>query len=84
MFARRQAELKQRQLALRLRNIELRAALRAEVQGMARPAAWLGVGGAAALAALALRRPGRLLQVVGLMKAGLRLARLFRSTRPSA
>lgn len=82
MFSQRQTELRQRQLALRLRNIELRAELRAGALELVKPIGWLGLAGSAASAAVVvagLRKPGRLLKLLGLAKLGLRLARLFRS-----
>ena len=82
MFARRMAELQQRQLALRLRNLEVRAELRAEARQVARPLGWLSAAGGVAATTLlvaSLRRPGRLLRVMGLAKLGLRLVRLFKS-----
>ncbi|MET0518651.1 MAG: hypothetical protein ABW005_07430 [Burkholderiaceae bacterium] len=85
MFGRRLTELRQRQLALRLRNIELRAELHAEAQHLAKPLAWLGVAGAAAgtgvLLAM-LRKPGRWLRLLGAAKMGLRLSRLWKSFSP--
>lgn len=79
MFARQLNELKQRQLALRLRNIELRAELQTEARRLLRPAHWFGLaGGAAGLLLSGLRLPRRLAQIVGWAKLGLRLARLFR------
>ena len=78
MFARRQAELKQRQLALRLRNLELRGQMQADAQQLLRPLGWLSLAGGALLFA-GLRRPGRVAQALGLVKLGLRLARLLRN-----
>jgi hypothetical protein len=79
MFARRRAELQQRQLELRLRNIELRAELHAGAQSLARPMAWLGIAGIVAALAAGAYKPGRVLRAVGLLKMGLRLARLLKS-----
>lgn len=84
MFTRELLELKQRQLALRLRNIELRAAIRADAQNVARPATWLGAAGGLAGAALlagGLRRPGLVGKLLGFAQLGLRLARLFGAWR---
>ncbi|MEJ6007587.1 hypothetical protein WG899_18725 [Paucibacter sp. AS339] len=80
MFSRELTELKQRQLALKLRNIELRAELRSELGALARPAGWMGLaGGAAGLVLLlaGLRRPGRLSKMLGWTQLVLRLIRLF-------
>lgn len=82
MFKRRLTELQQRQLAMRLRNIEIRTELRAELQHLQRPLGWLGLAGSAASVALllgALRKPGRLLRALGLARLGLRVLRLLKS-----
>ncbi|MDN3922581.1 hypothetical protein [Roseateles violae] len=83
-LARRQAELQQRQLALRLRNLELRAGLRSDLRRLARPLGWFGAAGAGAGIAVLLagaRRPGSLLRALGIARLGLRIARLLRSLR---
>ncbi len=78
MFARRLNELKQRQLEIRLRDMELRAELRAEAGRMARPIkglAWLGGAlGAATLVAGLRRTRGR--GLLTWVRLGLRLVRL--------
>lgn len=82
MFKDRLQELQQRQLAMRLRNIEIRGELRAELQNLQRPLGWLGLAGSVASVALllgSLRRPGRLLRAVGLARLGLRVMRLLKS-----
>jgi hypothetical protein len=82
MFARRMAELQQRQLELRLRNLELRAELWTEARQLGRPLGWIRAAGGVAVATLllaSLRRPGRLLRMIDLAKLGMRVARLFRS-----
>jgi hypothetical protein len=84
MFDRRMTELRQRQLALRLRNIELRGELRAEARRLAKPLGWLGVASAAAgtgvLLAM-LRKPGRWLRLVGAARFGLRISSFLKSLR---
>ena len=87
MFNRELNELKQRQLALRLRNIELRSELRADVQRLQQPANWLGAAGAAVGAAglgvlFTGRRPkNRWGMALNLLKLGLRIARLAQQFR---
>ncbi|MFY7865850.1 hypothetical protein [Roseateles sp.] len=73
-------ELKQRQLALKLRNTELRGELRADFGALSRPTGWLGLaGGAAGLVLLltSLRRPERVSRLLGWTQLALRLIRLF-------
>jgi hypothetical protein len=83
MFSRELAELKQRQLALKLRNIELRSEMQAELSSLARPAGWLGLaGGVAGLLVLltSVRRPDRadrVSRLLGLTQLALRVMRLF-------
>ncbi|MCV2352440.1 hypothetical protein [Paucibacter sp. Y2R2-4] len=80
MFSRELAELKQRQLALKLRNIELRSEMQAELSSLARPAGWLGLaGGIAGLVLLltSMRRPDRASRLLGLTQLALRVMRLF-------
>ena len=84
MFTRELYELRQRQLALRLRNIELRAAIRSDAQSLSRPATWLGAAGGmagAVVLASGLRRPGLVSKLLSLTALGLRLARLFGALR---
>lgn len=84
MFSRELLELKQRQLALRLRNIELRAEIRADLKSLSRPAAWFGVAGGVAgatILAADLRRPGFVSKLLGFAQLGLRLARLLSAFR---
>ena len=82
MFNRELNELKQRQLALRLRNIELRSELRADLQRLQQPANWLGAAGAAMGAAgLGVLFTGRRPQnrwglSLNLLKLALRIARM--------
>ena len=86
MFKQELAELKQRELALRLRNIELRGAIRREGQVFRQPLGWWGLAGGAAGASLLLRglknRSGgessRLARWLGFAQLGLRLATLLR------
>jgi hypothetical protein len=82
VFQQQQNELKQKQLALRLRNLELRAEFHANTQELTRPLAVAGLGVSGAAAALLLfvawRRPGRLTQGLGLAKLALRLVRVVR------
>ena len=83
MFSRELAELKQRQLALKLRNIELRSALQAELSSLARPAGRLGLAGGAAGLLLMMSRfrrqdgAQRLSKLLGLTQLVLRVMRLF-------
>ena len=82
MFKHRLNELQQRQLAMRLRNIELRAELRADAQRLQRPLGWLGLAGGATSVILllsSLRKPGRLLRVLGFARLGMRIARLAKN-----
>lgn len=87
MFDRELNQLKQRQLALRLRNIELRAELRVDVQRLRQPASWIGAAGAAIGAAgvgAFLNRqsqPGRWGSALNLLKLALRIARLAQQFR---
>ncbi|MBT9494561.1 MAG: hypothetical protein IV107_19920 [Paucibacter sp.] len=84
MFTRELNELKQRQLALRLRNIELRAALRGDASNLARPMGWFGAAGGMAGAALLLagaRRPGMVGKFLVFTQLGLRLGRLLVAIR---
>ena len=87
MFDRELNQLKQRQLALRLRNIELRTELRVDVQRLRQPASWLGAAGAAVGAAgvgAFLNRqsqPRRLGTALNLLKLALRIARLAQQFR---
>ncbi|MCV2360472.1 hypothetical protein LNV08_15970 [Paucibacter sp. TC2R-5] len=84
MFTRELVELRQRQLALRLRNIELRAEMRAEAQALLKPVGWFGAAGGlagAAVMAAGLRRPGFFSKVLGFTSLGLRLARLLTALR---
>ena len=84
MFTRELNQLKQRQLALRLRNIELRSALRAEAAQLARPMGWFGAAGGLAGAALllaGLRRPGMVGKLLVFTQLGLRLGRLLLAIR---
>jgi hypothetical protein len=87
MFDRELNQLKQRQLALRLRNIELRTELRVDVQRLRQPASWLGAAGAAVGAAgmeAFLNRqsqPGRWGSALNLLKLALRIARLAQQFR---
>lgn len=84
MFTRELTELRQRQLALRLRNIELRSEMRAEAQTVLRPMTWLsaagGLAGAAVLAA-GLGRAGFVSKALGFASLGLKLARLLMAFR---
>ncbi|MCV2356972.1 hypothetical protein LNV09_22750 [Paucibacter sp. B2R-40] len=84
MFTRELVELKQRQLALRLRNIELRSEMRAEAQAMLKPVSWFGAAGGlagAVVMATGLRRAGFVSKVLGFASLGLRLARLLTALR---
>lgn len=86
MFKQELAELKQRELALRLRNIELRGEIRREAQVFRQPLGWWGLAGGAAGAGLLLRglkkgpgaASGRLARWLGFAQLGLRLAGLLR------
>lgn len=87
MFKQELAELKQRELALRLRNLELRGEIRREAQIFRQPLGWWGMAGGAAGASLLLRglkRQGagaassRLSRWLGFAQLGLRLATLLR------
>ena len=87
MFDRELNQLKQRQLALRLRNIELRSELRADLQGLRQPASWLGAAGAvigaAGVGAFLNRQsqPSRLGSALNLLKLALRITRLAQQFR---
>ncbi|MCV2369849.1 hypothetical protein [Roseateles oligotrophus] len=84
MFTRELVELQQRQLALRLRNIELRAEMHSEAQALLKPMGWVGAAGGLAGALLmvtGLRRPGFVGRVLSFAALGLRLARLMSSLR---
>jgi hypothetical protein len=84
MFSRELNELKQRQLALRLRNIELRADIHAEARALAKPMGWFGAAGGVAgavMMAAGLRRPGLVSKLLGFTTLGLRLARLLSAWR---
>jgi hypothetical protein len=87
MFERRLNELKQRQLEIRLRNMELRAALRSESRTLTRPVGWLSLAasalGVAGLVAGLRKRRG--LRLLAWSRLGLRLARIWfsASARPS-
>lgn len=84
MFKQRLDELKQRQLEIRLRDMELRAELRAETGRLVRPIhglAWLGGAlGALGLVAGLRRRRG----VLTWVRLGLRLLRLRFSASSSS
>ncbi|WP_310386845.1 hypothetical protein [Roseateles sp.] len=84
MFSRELNQLKQRQLALRLRNIELRSALRTEAAQLARPMGWVGAAGGLAgalILAAGLKRPGFLGRLLVFTQLGLRLGRLLSALR---
>ncbi|RQO55566.1 hypothetical protein DBR47_20130 [Paucibacter sp. KBW04] len=87
MFKQELAELKQRELALRLRNIELRGEIRREAQVFRQPLGWWGLAGGAAGASFLLRglkqkgagaESSRLARWLGFAQLGLRLANLLR------
>ncbi len=84
MFTRELTELRQRQLALRLRSIELRAEMHAEAQALLKPMGWFGAAGGlagAAVMAAGFRRPGLVSKLLGFASLGLRLARLLGAFR---
>lgn len=84
MFTRELNQLKQRQLALRLRNIELRSTLHAEARSLSRPMGLFGAAGGVAGAVMllaGLRRPGLISKLLGVTTLGLRLARLLSAWR---
>lgn len=84
MFTHELNQLKQRQLALRLRNIELRSNLHVEARALVKPMGWLsaagGVAGAVMLVA-GLRRPGLVSKLLGFTALGLRLTRMLAAWR---
>ncbi|MDC8785370.1 hypothetical protein [Roseateles koreensis] len=55
MFKQELQNLRQQQLALRLRNIELREQIRTELAGLSQPLGWWGLAGGAVGAALLMR-----------------------------
>ena len=86
MFKQRLNELRQRQLEIRLRDMELRAELRAETGRLIRPItgmAWLG-GALGAVGLVAGLRMGRGRGVLSWVRLGLRLLRLRFSASSSA
>ncbi|MBV8501974.1 MAG: hypothetical protein JO006_09665 [Paucibacter sp.] len=81
MFGRRLAELKARELELRLRSLELREELQICRQALAEPLAWAGLAGTGmglAVLLLRLRHAGRSRRPLAWLRLGLRLARLWR------
>ncbi len=86
MFRQRLSELKQRQLEIRLRDMELRAELRAQTSRLTRPIsglAWLGGAlGAMGLVAGLRRKRGR--GLLTWVRLGLRLLRLRVNAASSA
>ena len=83
MFTHQLDRLKARQLALRLRNLELRAELHEQAQHLLKPGfgglgIWLKGAAGITLLLTAWRGPGRLTRQLGLAKLALRLLRLVR------
>ena len=83
MFTHQLDRLKARQLALRLRNLELRVELHEQAQHLLKPGfgglgIWLKGAAGITLLLTAWRGPGRLTRLLGLARLALRLLRLVR------